>query len=582
MKKRAHVLCAVLAAVALETGVASPANVFPSRTPGAKVTTLAGNGVAGNADGAGAAVEFMFPMGIAFEPRTGAVYVADAAGQRIRRIDPQGNVTTVAGSGPLTDSGLQAAAGFADGPALEARFNRPSGIAVAPDGTLYVADSFNHCIRRVAGGVVTTYAGDPKHAGKSDGTVRNATFTEPRALALAADGTLYVGDFTIGVRSISPGGAVATLLTFNDVTGLAVWDGPPRELFVAYRAGLLRYDLATGEKADASGTPQQNAPFDPSGIVALGPDRVAIASTVHASLQFVRFPAKLGDKTGFSRLIGGADERDETQVAGFADGPPRDARFYAPFGLARNAHDDILVADAGNRRIRIVPALDERWAANVAARPPPKRAGSYQIVIVGGLTTFSNAVWDDSIGGTLERRLERDRAQFGLSRPVQVDTVRLDGADFGLQADYLDDVLALGAADVVVWALGTDAFDVPFAPTSADSLHVADPEWTKARVAHTRARLARAGARLLLVAAPSAGDRAFGRKYADLERLLGTLAASAIPTLPHIRAVEAGAHAPLFTEVEPAEGLAPGGNELVGSILAGYLEATRPWSHPAR
>ena len=118
------------------------------------VTTLAGSGQVGGADGVGDAAQFCSPAGIAISPDGSALFVADHDNQKIRRVEvATGAVTTLAGSGEDGD---------ADGVGVAARFCYPRGIAISPDGSaLFVADSSNHKIRRVevATGAVTTLAG---------------------------------------------------------------------------------------------------------------------------------------------------------------------------------------------------------------------------------------------------------------------------------------------------------------------------------------------------------------------------------------------------------------------------------------
>jgi sugar lactone lactonase YvrE len=110
-------------------------------TPDAKVTTLAGTGEPGHRDGPGLTAEFDVPIGIDVDAKSN-VYVVDSGAHRIRRISPDGVVSTVAGSG---------SAGYTDGPVSEAEFWYPADIAVGPDGQLYIADWKNHRIR-----VITT------------------------------------------------------------------------------------------------------------------------------------------------------------------------------------------------------------------------------------------------------------------------------------------------------------------------------------------------------------------------------------------------------------------------------------------
>ena len=163
---------------------------------------LAGGGE-GFADGRGAAAAFNTPSGIALD-RHGNLYVADTGNHAIRRINPQGEVTTIAGSGR---------AGFADGSGRLARFNGPMGVAVGADDRIYVADTWNDRIRVIdPDGQVTTLAGGAQ-PGWVDGAGSQARFDTPTDLALAADGTLWVADLqNNALRTITPSGTVSTRL----------------------------------------------------------------------------------------------------------------------------------------------------------------------------------------------------------------------------------------------------------------------------------------------------------------------------------------------------------------------------------
>ncbi|MBK9559201.1 MAG: hypothetical protein IPO44_06485 [Candidatus Microthrix sp.] len=159
------------------------------------VTTLAGSTI-GFADGPGNTAQFNYPFGVAVAPG-GTVYVADRNNHRIRAINPTtGAVTTFAGSGT---------AGFADGPGNTAQFNATAGVAVAPGGTVYVTDANNHRIRAInpTTGAVTTLAGSGT-AGFADGPGDTAQFTGPIGLTVAPNGTVYLGDyFNHRIRTIT-------------------------------------------------------------------------------------------------------------------------------------------------------------------------------------------------------------------------------------------------------------------------------------------------------------------------------------------------------------------------------------------
>ena len=171
-----------------------------------EVTELAG-GEIGFRDGQGGDARFGRYHGSAFAwGPNGDLFMTDA-GTRVRRVTPDGRVTTIAG-------GEQP--GFADGPGNEARFNGAMGLAVAESGAVYVADSGNHRIRVISPkGIVSTLAGVGERAIR-DGAVDRAAFSEPVGVAVAPDGSVCVIDVSarlrlLLVRRISPDGRVSTL-----------------------------------------------------------------------------------------------------------------------------------------------------------------------------------------------------------------------------------------------------------------------------------------------------------------------------------------------------------------------------------
>jgi len=173
------------------------------------VTTLAGSGAAGNADGTGAAATFSGPKGLAIDSSGTNLYVSTRNGNNIRRIViATGVVTTLAGSTAGT-------AGSADGTGTAATFSNPGGLAIDSSGTnLYVAETSNHTIRRIviATGVVTTLAGTAGTPGSADGTGAAATFNVPEGLAIDSAGNLYVVDRRNNtIRKVTPAGVVTTV-----------------------------------------------------------------------------------------------------------------------------------------------------------------------------------------------------------------------------------------------------------------------------------------------------------------------------------------------------------------------------------
>lgn len=180
------------------------------------VSTYAG-GVHGYAEGRGAAARFGMPSGLAVDG-AGVIYVADTGNNAIRRIAPDGEVSTLAGGG---------LPGFADGHGFNARFNGPIGVAAGPAGRIIVADSYNDRIRAIApDGSVTTIAGSGRR-GMRDGAAAGAEFDTPCGVAVDASGAIYVADTGNGaVRIISPSGSVTTRTTTMEglarPTGIAV------------------------------------------------------------------------------------------------------------------------------------------------------------------------------------------------------------------------------------------------------------------------------------------------------------------------------------------------------------------------
>lgn len=252
------------------------------------VTTLAGD-AEGFADGMGSAARFDTPSGLGIDG-AGNLYVADTGNHAIRKITAEGMVTTLAGDG---------IAGFRDGPASQARFNAPIGVAVDAAGNVYVADTYNDRIRRIGiDGVVSTVAGDER-PGYQDGPGETARFDTPTALARDALGNLWVADLrNNAIRKVSPLGEVTTL------TRTAPEDAG---------ADLLRRPLAIAVTHD--------------GLLYVG----EMASG--RVLQFAR--------SGQAHVLTGIESR---------------TRLSRPAGLVVGDAGDLHVTDAGSHRVhRIVP-----------------------------------------------------------------------------------------------------------------------------------------------------------------------------------------------------------------------------------
>lgn len=192
------------------------------------VTTIAGNGTAGFADGQGSAAMFSSPVAVALDSG-GNFYVSDYGNYRIRKITSAGLVSTLAGNGTSA---------YVDGTGTSARFKGPHGMAVDVQGNVYVADLHNHCIRKItSAGVVSTLAGNGATA-FAEGTGTSATLNAPWGVAVDASGYVYAAEMNgQRIRKIAPNGATmvvagcgtagfmngtGTAAAFNNPHGIAV------------------------------------------------------------------------------------------------------------------------------------------------------------------------------------------------------------------------------------------------------------------------------------------------------------------------------------------------------------------------
>ncbi len=171
-------------------------------TPAGVVSTYAGTGLQGSIDGLAASSSFYNPYAICIDT-SGNIYVADRFNNKIRKITSTGIVSTLAGSG---------AAGAANGTGTLSTFSYPSGICLDALGNIYVADASNHLIRKItATGIVSTLAGSGV-AGLTDGVGIGSSFNEPTDICISASGNLYVADtYSQRIRKIATGGIVSTI-----------------------------------------------------------------------------------------------------------------------------------------------------------------------------------------------------------------------------------------------------------------------------------------------------------------------------------------------------------------------------------
>jgi sugar lactone lactonase YvrE len=278
-------------------------------TPDGIVTTLAGTaGLGGSADGTGAAARFNWPGGVAVDG-AGNVFVADSNSSTIRKITPDGIVTTFAGTAGMS--------GGADATGAAARFNMPTAVAVDGSGSLFVADTRNGTIRKITpAGVVTTFAGVAGSLGNTDGTGAAARFESPIGIAVDRSGNVFVTDYDT-VRKITSAGVVTTLAGTAGRTGSTDGIG-----------AAARFNYPYGVAADGSGN-------------------LFVADSYNNAVR------KITPDGVVTTIAGGA--------SGSADGAGAAARFNAPYGVAVDGAGNLFVSDWGNDTIRKITGAAVPW-----------------------------------------------------------------------------------------------------------------------------------------------------------------------------------------------------------------------------
>lgn len=209
-----------------------------------RLTVIAGTGEGGFGGDGGPAVkaQLFSPHDLAFDAE-GYILVADTFNHRIRRIDRQGVITTVAGNGKTEYSGD-------NGPALKASFNNPQSIALDPDGNILVADTHNYVVRKVdRSGMIRTFAGSVPGFSGDGGPANKAQLSLPMAVAVAPDGSVFISDAgNSRVRRVSIDGKIQTLVGYGPGEGVYgagfAGDGGPPEKAKIFSATDLEVDHA--------------------------------------------------------------------------------------------------------------------------------------------------------------------------------------------------------------------------------------------------------------------------------------------------------------------------------------------------
>jgi ABC-type branched-subunit amino acid transport system substrate-binding protein/sugar lactone lactonase YvrE len=354
-------------------------------TPDGTVSTLAGTGMPGYADGPGSTAQFNYPNGVALDV-AGNVYVADTFNHRIRVIGPDLVVSTLTGDGE---------AGYRDGPAVQAQFNGPTDVAVDTTGIIYVADSRNNRIRAISlEGMVTTLAGSGER-GFQDGPPQQAQFDGPSRLVVGVGGNVYVCDSldreyrgNHALRRIALDGTVTTLAG-NGQPGLA--DGPLAEARFYHLGGL---------DVDAAGN-------------------LYVADVLSERIRVITAQGMVYTLAG-------------TGASGYADGPGSKATFLWPKGVVLDGAGRLYVADCASNRIRVIDLPGSLVAAPPSSAPDPY-AGQNVIKIGIADEAYYPALMSVSIRNAAELAVDEANAAGG----VMVDGTRYSFALAAAQDWYL-------------------------------------------------------------------------------------------------------------------------------------------------
>ncbi len=322
--------------------------------PTGTVTTFAGSGVQGGTNANATAASFYYPFGIASDA-SGNIYVGDQSSQLIRKITPNGTVSTLAGS--------YLATGANNATGTSATFFNPGGVAVDASGNVYVADVDNNQIRKItSGGLVTTLAGNTT-PGSNNANGIAASFRGPYGVAVDASGNVYVADTGNNlIRKITPSGDVTTLAgsgnpdstngtgtaaSFNNSYGIAV-DASGNVYVADSGNNLIRKITPTGKvttlagsgvASDLDGTGIAAAFYNPRGIALDASGNIYVADTDN---QLIRKVTSVGVVT----TLAGSGQ------LGNNNGQGTNASFRYPLGITADHSGYLYVADVNNSLIR--------------------------------------------------------------------------------------------------------------------------------------------------------------------------------------------------------------------------------------
>jgi len=392
------------------------------------ITSIAGNGAAGFADGDALSAQFNFPGGIAVDS-SGKLYVADSLNNRIRLISG-GSVSTLAGNGTSGYTGD-------NGNATSAELNHPGAVAVDASGNLYIADTGNHAIRKVTGSTITTIAGSNNGGSSGDagdgGAAKGALLNSPAGIAVDSSGNVYISDTNnnrirrIDTKGIITGivGSGSTANTLDHPTGIAIDNSGALYIadtnhhrIVKWANNKLTPVAGTGVKGfSGDGGPAIQAMLqNPIGVAVDAAGDLYIADSSNSRIRKVTPDGMIVTIAGNGQLRYSGD-----------GGPATSAALYFPRGVAVDSQGNVYIADTSNQLIRLLqgtnPFISDGGVTNAASYLGQISPGALATVWGSNFGTASGsnpAPWSTSLLG-VSVKVNGNPAPVNFVSPNQIN-----------------------------------------------------------------------------------------------------------------------------------------------------------------
>ena len=384
--------------------------------PNGIITTMAGNGSwVFSGDGGAATNASLAPLGVSVDA-SGNLYIADSGNSRIRKVNPSGIITTVAGNGIWNFSGD-------DGAATNASLYYPAGVSVDTSGDLFIADEWNNCIRKVdTNSIITTVAGNVNcdNCGYSGdgGLAINASLGGPSCVAMDTSGNLFIADSeNCRVRKVNPSGIITTVAgngVFGDYSGdggaatnaslyypVGVAVDASGNLFIADKNSNRILKVApngiittaagdgpsgpfTGNYSGDGGAATNASLHAPAGVAVDAFGNLFIADEDNNRIRKV-------DTNGIITTVAGNGPSGGPGSYSGDGGAATNANLYAPAGVAVDASGNLYIADSGNNRIREV-ALFASYPTLRLCNVTTNNVGNYAVIITSPYGSITSSI----------------------------------------------------------------------------------------------------------------------------------------------------------------------------------------------